>query len=133
MKIPIEYFKFAPSLNIQENEDDQNLKDDYLNKRINNNPYLYSEFSKYIYYNFLIKQKIQINFLKLPPNIKIDDKFNEEAKTNKILNGKKDIKNQLLKNNTNNLISSEIKKFKTELCHSWELTGTCKYGINVSQ
>lgn len=28
--------------------------------------------------------------------------------------------------------SSEIIKFKTELCHSWELTGTCKYGVNVS-
>ena len=28
--------------------------------------------------------------------------------------------------------SSEIIKFKTELCHSWELTGTCKYGANVS-
>ena len=27
---------------------------------------------------------------------------------------------------------SEIKKFKTELCHSWELTGSCKYGLNVS-
>ena len=26
---------------------------------------------------------------------------------------------------------SEVKKFKTELCHSWELTGTCKYGLNV--
>ena len=26
---------------------------------------------------------------------------------------------------------SEVKKFKTELCHSWELTGTCKYGQNV--
>ena len=28
--------------------------------------------------------------------------------------------------------SSEIIKFKTELCHSWELAGTCKYGVNVS-
>ncbi len=28
---------------------------------------------------------------------------------------------------------SEIKKFKTELCHSWELTGTCKYGQNVNK
>ena len=27
---------------------------------------------------------------------------------------------------------SEVKKFKTELCHSWELTGTCKYGQNVN-
>ena len=26
---------------------------------------------------------------------------------------------------------SEVKKFKTELCHSWELTGSCKYGLNV--
>ena len=26
---------------------------------------------------------------------------------------------------------SEVRKFKTELCHSWELTGTCKYGLNV--
>ena len=28
---------------------------------------------------------------------------------------------------------SEVQKFKTELCHSWELTGTCKYGLNVRQ
>jgi hypothetical protein len=28
--------------------------------------------------------------------------------------------------------TSEIIKFKTELCHSWELTGACKYGVNVS-
>ena len=27
----------------------------------------------------------------------------------------------------------EFTKFKTELCHSWELTGTCKYGINVNK
>ena len=26
---------------------------------------------------------------------------------------------------------SEVINFKTELCHSWELTGTCKYGQNV--
>lgn len=37
------------------------------------------------------------------------------------------------KKNKNALDSlSEVKKFKTELCHSWELTGTCKYGLNVS-
>ena len=27
---------------------------------------------------------------------------------------------------------SEITKFKSELCHSWEVTGSCKYGANVS-
>ena len=38
--------------------------------------------------------------------------------------------NETKKNNVD--FSSEIIKFKTELCHSWELTGTCKYGVNVS-
>ena len=35
------------------------------------------------------------------------------------------------KNNLDYL--SEFTKFKTELCHSWELIGTCKYGINVNK
>ena len=38
-------------------------------------------------------------------------------------------KENYVKNAINSL--SEVKKFKTELCHSWELTGTCKYGLNV--
>ena len=38
---------------------------------------------------------------------------------------------QLLQNKTNLDFIYEFTKFKTELCHSWELTGTCKYGVNV--
>jgi len=38
--------------------------------------------------------------------------------------------NETKKNNVDYF--SEIMKFKTELCHSWELTGSCKYGVNVS-
>ena len=132
MEIPIEYFKIFSSLKLQENKENQNSKDFYLNKGIYNNPNLYSKISKDINYNFLKNEKITINSLKLPPNIKIDDKINEEAKIKIILDGEKDNKKELPKNNSNNLkLSSEIKKFKTELCHSWELTGTCKYDLNV--
>ena len=39
----------------------------------------------------------------------------------------------ILQNKNNSDYLSEFTKFKTELCHSWELTGTCKYGINVNK
>ena len=43
-------------------------------------------------------------------------------------------KNEPILQAKNNLVYlSEFTKFKTELCHSWELTGTCKYGINVNK
>ena len=45
----------------------------------------------------------------------------------------KNLKNSLNgKKNTNIVDSlSEVIKFKTELYHSWELSGNCKYGENV--
>ena len=51
---------------------------------------------------------------------------------------KNDIQNSganepILQNKNNSDYLSEFTKFKTELCHSWELTGTCKYGINVNK
>ena len=54
--------------------------------------------------------------------------FKEDMQTNTQEVFRNDKKN-------NNIADSlaEIKKFKTELCHSWELTGTCKYGQNVNQ
>jgi hypothetical protein len=55
--------------------------------------------------------------------------FNKEIQTN---TQQKALSND--KKNSNIVDSlSEIKKFKTELCHSWELTGTCKYGQNVNK
>ena len=50
---------------------------------------------------------------------------------NEIQNSGKNESSLQTKNNLDYL--SEFTKFKTELCHSWELTGTCKYGINVNK
>ena len=45
----------------------------------------------------------------------------------------KNQKNSLNENKNANILDSlsEVIKFKTELCHSWELSGNCKYGQNV--
>ena len=73
-------------------------------------------------------------------NIKVkNDKFKNNKKTSfdsskenknnknlEALNKKEGNKNRSIIDSC-----SEVKKFKTELCHSWELTGTCKYGQNV--
>ena len=74
-------------------------------------------------------------------NVKIkNDKIKNNKKasfdSSKENKNSKNIKNQekINKKDANkNIIDSfsEVKKFKTELCHSWELTGTCKYGQNV--
>lgn len=46
-------------------------------------------------------------------------------------NTTKNFPNDKIIKNIDNILS-EVKKFKTELCHSWELTGACKYGRNVN-
>ena len=45
----------------------------------------------------------------------------------------KNLKNSLNGNKNTNIVDSlsEVIKFKTELYHSWELSGNCKYGENV--
>ncbi len=98
----------------------------------------------YLTYNENMSQRTQNQlFLSENANIKIK---NDNIKTNKKASfdsskenkNNKNIKNQeeINKKEGNKNISiidscSEVKKFKTELCHSWELTGTCKYGQNV--
>ena len=73
-----------------------------------------------------IKERQNITNEKNPKNDYVKNSLNESKISNK-----QEINND--KKNKNNVDSfSEIKKFKTELCHSWELTGTCKYGLNVS-
>ena len=132
MENPIEYFKIISSLNLHEIKKNQNLKISYLNKRINNKT-IYSKFFKDRNYNILKEDKIKNGSIKLPQNIKINDKYNEDINISKNLDKMKLNKKELPKNNSNNLNSlSEVKNFKTEICHSWELTGTCKYGLNVS-
>jgi len=120
-----------------------NINNDFsLSKNISMN----NEKSNYIYltYNENLSQQIQNQYtLKENDNFKIKiDKIKNNKKTSfdssKENKNNKNIKNQEELNkkegNKNRSIidaCSEIKKFKTELCHSWELTGTCKYGQNV--
>ena len=133
METPIEYFQIFSSLNLYENKENNDLKDFYINRRINNKHNKNSKISKDNNYNLLKDKKIKIQRFKLPPNIKINDKFNKEINIYKNKNKIQLNKKEFLKNDLNNHNSfSEIKKFKTELCHSWELAGTCKYGLNVS-
>ena len=76
--------------------------------------------------NFQYVKERQINIMNNKNNINANSKnsVNEITKTNKIESNEK--------NNKSTVFSlSEVRKFKTELCHSWELTGTCKYGLNV--
>ena len=60
-------------------------------------------------------------------NLFINNEIQTNIQPKALSNDKKDKKD-------NNIVDSlsEIKNFKTELCHSWELTGTCKYGQNVN-
>lgn len=120
-----------------------NINNDFsLSKNISMN----NEKSNYIYltYHENLSQQIQNQYTQAEnANIKIkNDKIKNNKKTSfdssKENKNNKNIKNQEELNkkegNKNKSIidtCSEVKKFKTELCHSWELTGTCKYGQNV--
>ena len=111
------------------------LNSNYSGSNLNNNINLISKNSSEDFYNLLVKENINklnrtqkdLNFRyykEHKPNISLD-KSNSISSKISFSNEKqepKQIKADLL---------SEVKNFKTELCHSWELTGTCKYGLNV--
>jgi hypothetical protein len=117
-----------------------NIKNYYLFTKINNNQNQnQSDINFQQKYNlFLNKEKIN----QLAQNLNDLDLLYIKERQNKIiinddtkysLNENKNMNNQELNNDKKIFDSlSEVKKFKTELCHSWELTGTCKYGLNVS-
>ena len=119
-----------------------NYNDFSLNKNISMN----NESSNYFYltYNDNMSQRTQNQCIQIEnENIKIkNDKIKNNKKasfdSSKENKNNKNLKNQeeinIKAGNKNRTIidsCSEVKKFKTELCHSWELTGTCKYGQNV--
>ena len=117
-----------------------NIKNYYLFTKINNNQnqnQIDINFQQ-TYNLFLNKEKIN----QLAQNLNDLDLLYIKERQNKIiinddtkysLNENKNMNNQELNNDKKIFDSlSEVKKFKTELCHSWELTGTCKYGLNVS-
>ena len=117
-----------------------NIKNYYLFTKINNNQNQNQIDINYQqkYNLFLNKEKIN----QLAQNLNDLDLLYIKERQNKIiinddtkysLNENKNMNNQELNNDKKIFDSlSEVKKFKTELCHSWELTGTCKYGLNVS-
>ena len=119
-----------------------NYNDFSLNKNIS----MHNESSNYIYltHNENMSKRTQNQCIQIEnDNIKIkNDKIknnkkasfdsSKENKNNKNIKNQEEI-NKKAGNKNRTIIDScsEVKKFKTELCHSWELTGTCKYGQNV--
>ena len=124
--------------------DNPNIKDFDLYSKINNNQN-FNEINTRQNYNLLLNSEeinqlaqsinnLNLQYIKERQNIKNDKNYNNDY-IKKCLNenknqNKQEINNEKKNKNVDSL--SEIKKFKTELCHSWELTGTCKYGLNVS-
>ena len=117
------------------------IKDYYLYQNINNKQASKeNNFQQNILNNEEINKIVQslkelnIKYLserqKLLMNIK--NSINSNVKNSQDEFKMQNIQESKDKKNKNAIDSlSEVKKFKTELCHSWELTGTCKYGLNV--
>ena len=110
----------------------ENLK---FNSSLYSNEIIRNQYSKT--YNF--KENIPNNKLNMKrhygelQNTTKNDNFEITNNYSKIFVGDKEKENvkdeRIKKINLESL--SEVKNYKTELCHSWELTGTCKYGLNV--
>ena len=130
--------------NIQEKTGNLNTTDYYLYSKINNNQNLNENVAQYncnlLFNNEQINNIIQtfkelnIQYLKERKNsiIIIDNKSTKNSKQSQNIKEIFNINAQNDKKKNSIDSFSEIKKFKTELCHSWELTGSCKYGLNVS-
>ena len=73
-----------------------------------------------------IKKETEENKNKKKKNVKIK----KEQNLKDVLKIDSKEKNEKINKNTIDSLS-EVKKFKTELCHNWEVTGTCKYEQNV--
>jgi hypothetical protein len=145
MKALFENFELNSKIDILDKLGNINIKDYYLYNKMNNNQNMKENISL-LNSNLLCNEKInelyqsfkELNFqyFKERQNAILNNKQNEKISYSKndLKDGQEGIKKE--KNDKRNKFNadslSEIKKFKTELCHSWELTGTCKYGLNVS-
>ena len=144
MKALFENLELNTKTNIKDKLENINLKDYYLYNKMNNNQnikenisMLNSNLLNYDKINELYQSFKELNFqyFKERQNAVLNNKANEKINSSNIFlkniqeDNKKEQVDKMNKFNANSL--SEIKKFKTELCHSWELTGTCKYGLNV--
>ena len=113
------------------------LKDCYIYQNINakeNNTQLNIFSNERINLLAQTLKELNIQYVKERQNIILNNGNNNNSiKKNEISGYKSPISQESKENYVKNSINSlsEVKKFKTELCHSWELTGTCKYGLNV--
>lgn len=130
MKV-FENLKFNFSLSTNESIRNLYPKTNNLIKSFSNNNFNIYKSNENSYK--IIKSFTELNLLKELRNLAIKDNFLKannyfsEFSKNKQEENKKEEKIKMI--NLDSL--SEVKKFKTELCHSWELTGNCKYGLNV--
>lgn len=141
MNALFENFKLNNSSNTSEIFAKPYSKDFYPNKTTNSNQNLTEKNPNKIY-SYLISDE---NLNKIAQSLnELNFKYFKERQTKndmdinaknltkeKNKNGHECEKNEKKNKYTFDSLS-EVKKFKTELCHSWELTGTCKYGLNVS-
>ena len=123
-----------------------NNNNNYYNLFLSQGISLYNEKSNYVYLTF--KKNMPQLFQNQSSQL---ENLNIKTKKDKINSNKKNSFDSSKENKNNKNIKkvdelnikesdknpkiidtcSEVKKFKTELCHSWELIGTCKYGQNV--
>ena len=126
-----ENLKFNSSLSTNESIRNLYPKTNNLIKSFSNNNSNIYKSNENLYK--IIKSFTELNLLKGLQNLAIKDNspkannYFSEFSDGKQEENKKEEK--IKKINLDSL--SEVKKFKTELCHSWELTGSCKYGLNV--
>ena len=154
IEIEKKYLETNISSNFINNVKIDNNRNNYIYFSINSNKTINNEHQNYCFDDSerinkffqpkdIQKQNNQINKINIEKN-KINKKASfDSSKENKNIKSINLIEEQnkngcpkaLSNDKTNkNMFDSlsEIKKFKTELCHSWELTGTCKYGQNVN-
>jgi hypothetical protein len=111
------------------------IKPTLNSKNCYNNSYIFlNSINNNMYMNYQLNYKDLkncVNLISSPKSFNfINNKEHQELiNNNDVQNSGKN--EQVLQNKTNLDFISEFTKFKTELCHSWELTGTCKYGVNV--
>ena len=143
MNALLENFKFSNSSNSSETHAKSHSKDFFSNLTQINNPNLKEINTKEIY--TYLNNHENINLIKIVHLLnELNFKYFKERQLKKVIdtsdnNFKKEKSmvnihdyEKVEKKNKHSADSfSEVIKFKTELCHSWELTGTCKYGLNV--
>ena len=153
-KMPLYFLNKMKNNNINSINDINKINNNYIyfsinsNTIINNNQQNYKYLVEYKSINQLSQKRKEKNIQNQNSQMTHINKTKKKASFD-LSNENKIIKSQIIieeknkkictkslsrkKINKNTIDSfSEVKNFKTELCHNWELIGTCKYGQNVN-